>query len=198
MPFAVLGRVFLLVVRLGGLPEVDRGRNVVGVLRDRLAKRPVVKEAGFVALQVQDHVRAAVGLDRLFRRVGARAVRRPADRLVGGGRSGARAHRHAVGDDEGRVEADAELADQLARLRFVGRELREEVLRAGVGDRAEALVGFFECHADAVVGNRERARVLVGAHADAKHRIVMLIKRSLSMASDAFEMSSRRKISLLE
>ena len=43
----------------------------------------------------------------------------------------------AVGDHEGAVEADAELADEVGVLLGVAGELGEEVLGAGAGDGAE-------------------------------------------------------------
>jgi hypothetical protein len=38
--------------------------------------------------------------------------------------------RHAVGDDEGRVEADTELSDEMRVLGAIRGELREEFARA--------------------------------------------------------------------
>ena len=122
---------------------------------------------------MQDHVGAARVAVGGFGLEGAVAVGRPADGLVGA-RLGATAHdRHAVGDHKGRVEAHAELTDQLAVLGGVARELREEFFRARLRDRAEVLVRFFKRHADAVVRHRERPRFFVGLHADLEDRIVL-------------------------
>ena len=72
----------------------------------------------------------------------------------------------AVGDDERRIEADAELTDQLRVLLLVAGHAREEFGGAGLGDRAEVLDRLLAAHADAVVGDRDRARLRVGIDGD--------------------------------
>ena len=49
----------------------------------------------------------------------------------------------------------------------------EKVFRAGLRNRAEVLVGLFERHADAVVGNGERAGLFVSTDSDGKSRIAL-------------------------
>ena len=115
---------------------------------------------------MQDHVGAAGGAGRELRRKGARAVRLPAHGFVFAGCGGARNNGHAVGNDEARIKAHAELTDLLRVLRFVGGEVFEEVFGARLRDGAEVFVRFLERHADAVVGNGEGAGFLVGADAD--------------------------------
>ena len=79
----------------------------------------------------------------------------------------AREDRHLVGDHERGVEADAELADQLGPLRRLGCfKLFEERRGAGLGDGAEVLDGALAVHADAVVGDGQRAGVLVDGDLD--------------------------------
>ncbi len=129
----------------------------------------------------------------------------PAHRLVGFDAGAAGNHRHLVGDDEGRIETDAELADQVRILGLVAGQRREEFAGAGLGDGAEVLDGFVARQADAVVGNGDGARGLVEGDANLEIGIVAVqarccssaSKRSLSQASEALEISSRRKISLL-
>ena len=99
-------------------------------------------------------------LRRLHREL-ARAVALPADRLARRQPGAPRHDRHPVRDDEARVEADAELADQLRVLLLVARELREELARARLRDRAEVLDGFGARKPDAVVGDGDRAGRLV-------------------------------------
>jgi hypothetical protein len=84
----------------------------------------------------------------------------------------ARHERHAIGNDECRVEADAELADQLRVLARFARERFEKALRARASDRADVLDDFLARHADAVVANGQRLRFLVGRDLDAQFRIV--------------------------
>ena len=164
----------LLLVRRGFLfPEPDRGRDVVRVLRDHFAERPFGEERLLRVLERQDHVGAAAFLRHCFARVGAAPVALPPDRLVRTGLRGARDHRHLVRHDEGAVEADTELADQLRSLRLVLREVLEELLGPGLRDRPEVLVRFLKRHPDAVIRDRESARLLVRLHADPEEGIVL-------------------------
>jgi hypothetical protein len=125
-------------------------------------------------------------------------------RLAGFEAGPARNHGHLVGDDIRRIETDAELADQVRILGLIAGQRRKELARARLGDRSEVLDRLVARQADAVVGNAERAGFLVeatpGSSARCRHRrggIVQASKRSLSQASEALEINSRRKISLL-
>ena len=106
-----------------------------------------------------------------------------------------------VRDHEGRVEADAELADhlfvrQVLVLLFRLLELLKESLRAGLRDRADVLDELITVHADAVVSDRQRVLLCIRRQEDLEGLIAFeLSKCALSIASDALEMSSRRKIS---
>ena len=104
-------------------------------------------------------------LDRLDGELAA-AVGLPAHALVRLLAGAAGQHRHLVGDDERGIEAHAELADQVRVLLLVAGELREELARAGLGDRAEVGDRLLAAHADAVVGDGERARLAVVVDAD--------------------------------
>ena len=130
------------------------------------------------------------------------AARFPAH-AFGGGQAGApRQHLDTIRDDEGRIEAHAELADELRVLLLIARQLLEELRGAGAGDGAEVRDRLLAAHADAVVADGERALVRVGLD---PHRelgspaissgLLSASKRSLSLASEALEISSRRKIS---
>ena len=80
---------------------------------------------------------------------------------------------HPVGDDERRVEPDAELADEMRVLGAVGGELLEELARARLGDGADVLDHLLPRHADAVVGHGDRARRRVVGDADLRVGIVL-------------------------
>ncbi len=75
-------------------------------------------------------------------------------------------HGDAVGDDEAGVEADAELADQVGVLLLVALQLRHELARAALGDGAQVRHRLLGAHADAVVADGQRLRLLVEEHAD--------------------------------
>ena len=95
------------------------------------------------------------------------------------------------------VEADAELPDELCVLGRVGGQALEELARPRLGDGADVLDDFLARHADAVVGDGDRAGGLVVADADLETvsssnsaASAMASKRSLSQASEAFDTSS--------
>ena len=74
-------------------------------------------------------------------------------------------HLDAVGDHEGGVEADAELADQAEPFLGVLHPL-EEGLGARAGQGAEIVDQLLAIHADAVVGDRQGLGRRVGLDAD--------------------------------
>ena len=95
----------------------------------------------------------------------------------------ARFHRDLVGHDEARIEAHAELADELGVLLLVARQAAHELLGAALGDGAQVLDGFLARHADAVVADGERALALVEGHVHREFRLVFV----QGAVVDAFE-----------
>ncbi|MNV75313.1 hypothetical protein D3C71_1685920 [compost metagenome] len=115
---------------------------------------------------MQDDAGAALwAIDGLHLEV-TRATADPAHAFVGLEARAARLHRDLVGHDETRVETHAELADELGVLLLVARELAHEVLGAALGNGAQVVDGLLRAHADTVVGDGERLRVLVEGDAD--------------------------------
>ncbi len=81
-----------------------------------------------------------------------------------------------VGDHEGAVEAQAEVADDLrvfAAVLLAG-VFGDEVVRAGERDLRDVLLDFLGRHADAVVGELQRSGRLVDHDVDAVRRVVAL------------------------
>ena len=70
---------------------------------------------------------------------------------------------HFLGNHKGRVEADAELTDDVDIVALV---LGLEVERTGLGDGAQVLFQFVLRHADAVVADGQRAALLIGLNVD--------------------------------
>ena len=112
----------------------------------------------------------------------------------------------AVGDHEGGVEADAELADH-GRAFLSAVASFEGAVKARVPERAmvpRLLRQFLARHADALVLDGEGVGLLVGhdAHAGvfwlAEGGVAEASKRRRSVASAALATSSRRKISRSE
>ncbi len=120
--------------------EVDRHRDRAGMIAHDALELSRLEEFLRRVVEMEGDARAAPWRVVEFKRGdGERAlpVRRPAPGLVRSGAAGVDGH--VVGDHEGRIEADAELADEgcgfLARV--LGGELVEERLGAGAGDGAE-------------------------------------------------------------
>ena len=134
---------------------------MVGILADDVAQLVAGEQVVLAFAQVQGDLGAARGLLHHLDGEFAAAVRFPAHALIGRLAGAAGEHRDLVGDDEGGIEAHAELADQVGVLLLVAGQLREEFARAGLGDGAEVVDHFVAVHADAVVGDGQRARVLV-------------------------------------
>ncbi len=169
--------VDLLRLRLGGFfafflfrsfDQLDRKQDVVRIGRDHAADLVAFEIFLRVVLQVQHDLGAARHTLRLAlvrrRDVEAGAAGRGPHPRLGRSRTAAR-HRDPVGHHEGRVEPDTELADQAGAVLRLG-ELIHEGARAGARDRAEVVDQFLPVHADAVVGDGQRAGRLVGRDAD--------------------------------
>ena len=99
----------------------------------------------------------------------------PADTVIGGEAGAPRRQRHAVGDDERRIEPDPKLADQQRVLRLVAGQLLDELVRAGFGDRADLHDDLIARHSNAVVGDGDRARVGVEADADGELGVIVIL-----------------------
>ena len=172
--FVLVGGDLLLGLRVPRFLLHENGHgDVIGVLAQDLAQSPAREQFVFVRPQVQDDVgpprRLLDGLDRVLALAGAL----PLDAVVGR-RAGAPGQQcDAVGDDEGGVEADTELPDQVGVLGPVRGELLEELARAGLGDRADLLDHFLPRHADAAVGDGNRPRRDIDADADPDVVIVL-------------------------
>ncbi len=144
--------------------------------REGEEQRPATREAMIFG--------AAAGLVDGFQPVVAGALGFPAHAVLGREAGAAGGERDAVGDDEGGVEADAELADQRGVLLLVAGQLGEEFAGAGLGDGADVLDDFLPAHADAVVADGQRARLAVEGDADLEVGVVF-IDRGIRQALEA-------------
>src|SRR5690606_8738043 len=104
--------------------------DVVAVLGHDGLELPVAQVLGLVLAQVQDDAGAALGaFDGLDLEVTAAAAGPAHANACRQARAAALDH-DLVGHDEARVEADAELADELGVGFLVARELAHEIARA--------------------------------------------------------------------
>ncbi len=168
---------FAVVIALGladRLLHPDRVGDEVGValderlddLRIGVVVETVLRIGGF---EMQRHRGAAHEAAVVGQGVLPFATRLPTGRVLLAGPP--RHHGDLVGHHEGRVEADAELADEVVEaLRRVARAHPvDQLAGARLGDRAEVLHHLLAAHADAVVGDLQGARLRVGRDADLQH-----------------------------
>ena len=148
----------------------DRIADVIAVALDQMLDESlrevlVVIDLVGVLAQMQDDVRAALLAGGLADVVALDAVAFPLEGLVAA--VCLRDDGDLVGDHERRVEADAELADDIDFLELIGiRTLEFE--RARMGDGAEVLVELVLGHANAIVTDGERAGILVNGDLNAQ------------------------------
>ena len=165
---------FFLVIRLGGRLALEQNGHgdVVGVFLDDVANAPIVQEFGLILFQMQHHFGAALFAFDILQGETAAAIGFPTHALIGPGTGPAGDDRDLVGDDEGGIEADAELADELGVLFLVAGEIFQEFTGAGGGDGADVVDHFLAAHADAVVGDGYGLGVLVHGDVDLEIAVV--------------------------
>ena len=149
---------------------------MVGVAVHDSAQARSVEEAVLVLAlaQMQHHPRAALRrLHGLHREI-ALAAGFPTHALVPRKARPARGDGDAIGDHEARVEADAELTDELRVSRLVPGQRFQELAGAGLGDRAEILDDLLAAHADAVVSDGDSTGLLVEVHVDAELSVALV------------------------
>ena len=144
---------------------------MIGVLFDDAAHAPIVGKLFAVLAQIQGNAGAAARFGaRLDRKLGL-AAGLPQHAALGRRTRFARVHFDALRDDKRRVKPHAELADQLGVFLLVAGELFEKGGGARFGNRAEVIDHLVAGHADAVIGDADRARLFV--HIDA-HRVLAI------------------------
>ncbi|KWV87446.1 hypothetical protein PFLmoz3_03295 [Pseudomonas fluorescens] len=152
------------------LGQLDRQRDVVGVLLDDVAQTPAIGEFVFTGFQVQHDARTTVSLvdsgDFKF----ALALGSPVHAFAGVKAGAAAEYFNLVGDDEGRIEAHAELADQVRVFFLVARQVLHEICGAGLGDGPQVGDRIVTAHADTVVFEGDGLGVFVVAHTDLEFR----------------------------
>ena len=95
-----------------------------------------------------------------------------------------------IGDHEGGVESYAELADDvdIGLLLVLFLRLLAELIGTGGGDHAEVVFKLFFTHADAVIGNGQRAVFLVDRHGDSEiaavHADLVIRQRNIAELVD--------------
>ena len=161
----------------GLLAHQDRQRDMVRVFADDRLQPPGLEELLLAFTQMQSHFGTTRGLGDRLDLVFAGAFGTPAHALVSAQARTPGFDRDAVSNDEARIKTDAELADQVGVLFLVATELFHELACTALGDRAEMGNRLVGAHADAVVGDRDRARFFVKADPNLKVGLILEIVR---------------------
>ena len=159
----VPGRLAVLAFRWGAGQD-HRNRDVVGMGLDGLPQPLGFEELVLPLGQVQDHPRAAGHAAGFRDGELAPPVRQPAPALRLAGLAGQ--HRDLVGDHEGGIEADAELADQGDVVLRLAAHGVEEGGGTGARDGAQVFQQVVAVHADAVIGDGQGAGLFVDGQRD--------------------------------
>ena len=154
--------------------HLDRMGDVAGIALDDGLELPRFGVVLAVVLEMEDDLGASGGDLGGGDPEGAGAVGFPLPAAAFGLFVAAGADADAVGDHEGRVETDPELADQRER-RLVPRAdggRFEKLTRATVGDRAEVCHEFVMGHPHAVVADHQLLGVVPTLQDDFQRRVV--------------------------
>ena len=159
------GRLGLVALALGLDPlELDRVSQEVRVALDQVAQPVAVGVLVLVLLEVQHDARPALGPLAGLERELALGLAAPGPGLVALG--GAARDLDLVRDEEGRVEPDPELPDQVGALGRLAAEGLGELLRARLGDGPQVREQLVLAHPDPVVRDRDRPGLGIGRDLD--------------------------------
>ena len=144
----------------------NRQRDVVGIFANDGLELPRIQKFIFAGTQMQNDIRATSRSGRGFQRIVTFAGRFPTHRFIFASTGAPSYESDFIGNNERRIKSDAELADQVRILSLIAAQLLKKFARAGFRDSADVLNHLIARHADAVVGNRDRARGFVEVDAN--------------------------------
>ena len=171
---------FLFLIRFGGLAlfsllfreflifrhfHSDGVTDIIGILFDEASYFVFFEEFAVffvvgILFNMENDFRSSFGFFARRDIVTFRTRTRPDVSLVLAERFGE--NFNLVGYHKRRIKPYAELTDYVYVVLFLGvRVCGFEIERAALGDRSEVFFEFFRRHTDAVIGNRERAGVLI-------------------------------------
>ena len=138
--------------------QVNRVGDEVGVAANQILESPTGGELFLVGTQMERNRRARRGAAAFVHRVFAIACAHPLDRRLTF-TTAQGFHRHAIGDHECCVEANAKLADEFGDIRFLAvLQSLCKGLRTALCNRAQRFFSLLGAHADTVIFNRQRMR----------------------------------------
>ena len=148
-------------VNVFALFNFHRQRDVIGVFADDRTHAPVVEEIVLAFAQVQRDLGTAIGFVNVGNGIFAFASGFPEDAVFGAVARRAGTDGNFIGNNKRRIEAHAELANQLAVFRLVRAHGLKERFGAGLGDGAEMVDDLIAIHTNAVIGDGQGAVVFI-------------------------------------
>ena len=142
---------------------------------------------------MQHHIGAPRGLFDGLEGIVALPGGLPADTFAGGKAGATGREGDLIGDDEGRVEADAELTDEMGVLALVAGQGLEELAGTRLGNGADVVDNLLAGHAAPVVGDGNRPRVFVVGHVD-REIVIVLVEVRLGEGFEAQPIDGIRRI----
>ncbi|MND71799.1 hypothetical protein D3C80_633330 [compost metagenome] len=139
---------------------------MIGVLLDDVTQAPTVGELFLTLFQVQDDTGTALGLVEGGNFEFAFALGRPMHAFASRRTSTTAEHVNFVGHNERRVEAHAELTDQVRIFFLITGEVLHKVGSAGLGNGTQVGDHILAAHTDTVVFEGDGIGVLVEADAN--------------------------------
>ena len=140
--------------------------NVVGILADKRADPEGVEKFGFFGFEREAHDGAPFGFLHGLHRVAPVAAAAPQHGFAGRRPRAPAQHLDALGHDEGGVEADAELPDEMRVLPGFPAQCLQKSGRSRVRDRAQLLDDLLTAHPDAAVADGQHPLVGIHRHGD--------------------------------
>ena len=149
--------------------QIDGHGHVAAVALQHLAHAQAIQEFLFFIRDMQRHGGAALGAVAVAHLIGHAVLAFPAHRL-GPFLIGQRIDRYLISGHKGRIEAQAEVADDAAIL--IPLILFQKLLGAGEGHLVDVAVYLLSRHADAVIGETKLLGLGIHGHGDAQVFII--------------------------
>ncbi len=152
--------------------HTDRQGNMIRVLAQNFTDFPAVNQVFLLGTQMQNHFGTAGRVIDVGNGIITLAAGHPFHTGIGGGAGFTATYGHFIGDDEGRIEAHTELANQVGIFLIIPGQCREKFLGAGFGDGAQVGNRFILGHPDTIVGNGDGFGISINQNAQTQLRVV--------------------------
>ena len=162
---------FALVIEFG---HHDGQGDMIRIFVYYAAQPIVVEKIIFSFTQMQGDAGTAFGLFNIFDIVFTFTAGLPAYAMFAAKPGAACFQRHLVGHNECRIEADAELTDQMRIFGLITGEVIEKFAGTRIGDSADIIHHFLTVHTNAVIHQSNGASGLIETDIDFQLAVVLI------------------------